>query len=212
THHAHADRGAGYCVFNDTAVASRLMQAEWRRDGSAASAGRDCPLLGDRPHHLQVAVIDLDVHQGDGTARIFEGDESVFTLSLHGRSNYPFAKARSDLDLDLPDGCGDAEYLGALQGALAQLEHRFVPGLVIYLAGADPYAGDRLGRLALSAEGLCARDRQVFQWCFERAIPVAMTMAGGYADPIDSTVQIQLNSFQVALDFAGRWRQAEAAR
>lgn len=191
THHASADRGGGFCVFNDAAVASRLMQAEWAR------AHRQ---------PLRVAVIDLDVHQGNGTARIFRGDDSVFTLSLHGQKNFPFRKEPGDLDIDLPDGCRDEEYLAALEGALDELERRFQPGLVIYLAGADPHEGDRLGRLKLTWDGLEARDRRVFDWCWERRLPVAFAMAGGYGTRIEDTVQAQMNTFRVAAQYWRRWQ------
>lgn len=190
THHAYADKGSGFCVFNDVAVAARLAQTEWARRHR-------------RP--LQVAVIDLDVHQGNGTAHIFRQDASVFTLSLHGDKNFPFRKEASDLDVALPDGCGDEDYLQALAQALQDMENRFDPGLVIYLAGADPYAGDRLGRLQLSADGLQARDRQVFDWCFQRRVPLAFAMAGGYGRQIEETVQVQLNTYRVAHAYAQRW-------
>jgi YbgC/YbaW family acyl-CoA thioester hydrolase len=162
THHAYAYKGSGFCVFNDAAVAARLMQAE------RAGAGQP----------LKVAVIDLDVHQGNGTASIFQDDPSVFTLSLHGQKNFPFRKEASDLDVELPDGCGDADYLAALEHALEELDRRFSPGLVIYLAGADPFERDRLGRLKLSFDGLVARDRRVFDWAWQRRLPVAFAMAG----------------------------------
>jgi acetoin utilization deacetylase AcuC-like enzyme len=192
THHAYADKGSGFCVFNDVAVAARLMQAEW------SAATRRAP--------LKVAVIDLDVHQGNGTAHIFQNDDSVFTLSLHGDKNFPFRKECSDLDVALADGCGDDEYLAALAHVLDELARRFAPALVIFLAGADPYAGDRLGRLKLSADGLEARDRRVFDWCFDRRIPLAFVMAGGYGVNIEETVQIQLNTYRVALDYWQRWQ------
>ncbi|HYF43240.1 MAG TPA: histone deacetylase [Ramlibacter sp.] len=191
THHASADRGGGFCVFNDAAVGARLMQAEWARSHRSA---------------LRVAVIDLDVHQGNGTARIFSNDDSVFTLSLHGQKNFPFRKEPSDLDVDLPDGCRDHEYLAALEGALAELEGRFEPGLVIYLAGADPHEGDRLGRLKLTWDGLEARDRRVFDWCWERRLPLAFAMAGGYGTRIEDTVQVQVNTFKVAAQYWRRWQ------
>jgi len=192
THHAQADRGGGFCVFNDAAVAARLMQAE-RGRGRVA-----------RP--LQVAVIDLDVHQGNGTAAIFRRDDSVFTLSLHGQKNFPFRKEPGDLDVDLPDGCRDDEYLQALETALDELERRFTPGLVIYLAGADPHEGDRLGRLKLTWDGLEARDRRVFDWAWRRRVPLAFAMAGGYGRVIENTVRAQVNTFRVAVDYARRWQ------
>jgi acetoin utilization deacetylase AcuC-like enzyme len=193
THHASADRGGGFCVFNDAAVAARLMQAEHGRRGRAP---------------LQVVVIDLDVHQGNGTARIFREDPSVFTLSMHGQKNFPFRKEASDLDVELPDGCGDVDYLAALEQALDELDRRFAPGLVIYLAGADPFERDRLGRLKLSFDGLEARDRRVFDFAWQRRIPLAFAMAGGYASDIAETVQVQLGTFRVALDYWARWQNA----
>jgi len=198
THHASADKGGGFCVFNDAAVAARLMQAEWAR-----RHGRQRPAL-------KVAIIDLDVHQGNGTANIFRDDASVFTLSMHGENNFPFRKAVSDLDIDLPDRCNDRDYLQALQHALAVMDQRFQPGLVIYLAGADPFEGDRLGRLSLSFEGLEARERQVFDWAWQRRIPLAMAMAGGYGVNIDDTVQVQMNTYKVALAYWRQWQYATA--
>ena len=194
THHAYADKGSGFCVFNDVAVAARLMQAEWGR------------AHGARKPPLKVAVIDLDVHQGNGTAHIFRGDDSVFTLSLHGANNFPFQKEEGDLDVALPDGCADADYAQALEGALDALVRRFNPGLVIYLAGADPFEGDRLGRLKLSFDGLQARDRRVFDWCLTRRLPVAFVMAGGYGVKIEETVQVQLNTYRTALSYWQRWQ------
>ncbi len=191
THHAYADKGSGFCVFNDAAVATRLMQAEWGR-------------LHKQP--LKVAIIDLDVHQGNGTARIFARDDQVFTLSMHGARNFPFDKESSDLDIDLPDGCGDAAYLEALEHALAELDARFEPGLVIYLAGADPHEGDRLGRLSLSFDGLEARDRRVFDWAWSKRIPLAFSMAGGYGREMTDTVQAQVNTYRVAYAYWRRWQ------
>ncbi len=195
THHAYADKGGGFCVFNDAAVAARLMQAEWGRQ---------------RGKPLHVAVIDLDVHQGNGTAAIFRHDPTVFTLSMHGQKNFPFRKEPSDLDIDLPDGCADQAYLEALEGALAELERRFEPGLVIYLAGADPHEGDRLGRLKLTWDGLEARDRRVFDWAFQRRLPLAFAMAGGYGHRIEDTVQAQVHTYQVALQYWRRWQNLAA--
>ena len=168
THHAYRDKGSGFCVFNDVAVAACLMQAEWAR-GLARSP---------QERTLRVAVIDLDVHQGNGTASIFQGDDSVFTLSMHGARNFPFRKEPSDLDVDLPDGCGDDQYLHALEQALDELGRRFEPQRVYYLAGADPHEGDRLGRLKLSFDGLEARDRRVFDWAWQRRVPLTLVMAG----------------------------------
>lgn len=195
THHASADRGSGYCVFNDVAVAARLMQAEWHRH---------------QRQLLKVAVIDLDVHQGNGTAAVFQDDPTVFTLSLHGEHNFPFRKVASDLDVGLPDGCTDEPYLRALDQALHQLWQRFAPGLVFYIAGADPYQGDRLGRLALSAAGLSERDRRVFAACHARRIPLTMVMGGGYGKVLEETVMVQVSSFGEALLAWQRW-SAEAA-
>ena len=190
THHADAFKGSGYCVFNDVAVAARLMQAEWHRR----------PAQGAR-RLLRVIIIDLDVHQGNGTASIFRDDESVFTLSLHGARNFPFRKEASDLDVELPDGCGDVEYLAALDAALAQaFAHHGSnpPGLAFYLAGADPHENDRLGRLKITAEGLAERDRRVLAALRERGIPVALSMAGGYGRDIHTTVEIQRRTLELA--------------
>jgi acetoin utilization deacetylase AcuC-like enzyme len=194
THHSYAHKGSGFCVFNDSAVAARLMQAEWSRD----KANLHKP--------LQVAVIDLDVHQGNGTASIFQNDDSVFTLSIHGAKNFPFRKEASNLDIELPDGCQDDAYLHALDQALDELERRFKPSLIIYLAGADPHEGDRLGRLKLTYDGLEARDRRVFDWAWQRRIPLAFSMAGGYGNNIDETVQVQMNTYGVALAYAAKWQ------
>lgn len=191
THHAYADHGSGFCVFNDAAVATRLMQAEWGRRYV-------------RP--LKVAIVDLDVHQGNGTAHIFANDPHVFTLSLHGARNFPFAKETSDLDVELPDGCDDDAYLEALDHALSTLASRFDPDLLIYLAGADPHEGDRLGRLKLSFDGLEARDRRVFDWAFNRRLPLAFAMAGGYGQQIADTVQVQVNTYRVAQAYWRRWQ------
>ncbi|MGH6611257.1 MAG: histone deacetylase family protein [Burkholderiaceae bacterium] len=178
THHAQRGKGAGYCVFNDAAIAARTVQIEGRLK--------------------RVAVIDLDVHQGDGTAQICADDESIFTLSIHGESNFPFRKQHSDLDVGLPDGTRDDEYLRALDAALAQLSQRFEPQLVIYLAGADAHEGDRLGRLKLSSDGMRRRDQRVFEFAGRHDLPIAVAMAGGYGRDIDVTVSIHLQTVQLA--------------
>lgn len=192
THHAQADKGSGYCVFNDVAVAARLMQAEWHRS---------------RRQLLRVAVIDLDVHQGNGTAALFRDDDTVFTLSIHAARNFPFRKEPSDLDVDLADGCTDGPYLEALDAALATLWQRHgdrPPGLVFYVAGADAHEGDRLGRLRLSSAAMAERDRRVFHACRERGIAVAVSMAGGYGHDIDDTVGVHLRTLQEAW---ASWRE-----
>ncbi len=177
THHAFADRGEGFCVLNDVAVAIRVLL----RDGLIKRA----------------AVVDLDVHQGNGTATIFEGDPAVFTFSMHGAKNYPLFKARSSLDVELKDGTGDEEYLETLARHLpAVFDHR--PDLVFYLGGADPYAGDKLGRLGLSIPGLRARDEAVLKECRARGVPVATVMSGGYAKDIADTVEIHCNTVRAA--------------
>ena len=193
THHASADQGGGFCVFNDVAVALRV----WQEEALAADPWAEPP---------RAAVIDLDVHQGNGTASIFASDPTVFTLSLHGEKNFPFRKVASDLDVGLPDGTGDADYLQALDGALAQLARRFDPQLVIYLAGADAHEGDRLGRLKLTDRGMQARDERVFDWAWRRRLPVALCMGGGYGHDLATTVQVQMHTFGVALAAWRRWQ------
>jgi acetoin utilization deacetylase AcuC-like enzyme len=196
THHAYADKGSGYCVFNDVAVAARLMQAEWGRS---------------RRSLLRVLVIDLDVHQGNGTAAIFRDDDTVFTFSMHGARNFPFRKEPSDLDVDLPDGCGDADYLAALDAALAEVWRRCPqPGLAFYLAGADPHEGDRLGRLKLSDNGLAERDRRVLDALRERRIPVALSMAGGYGHDLATTVAVQVRTLTLAAASWATWGRSAA--
>ena len=201
THHSYADKGGGFCVFNDFAVTARLMQSEWARVHGSA-----------RPLH--VAIIDLDVHQGNGTARIFQGDASVFTLSMHGAKNFPFRKEASDLDVDLPDGCGDDEYLHALDHALDELERRFFspysPGLILYLAGADPHEGDRLGRLKLTYDGLEARDRRVMDWAWQRRIPMAFAMGGGYGTDLSTTLKVQQGTYRVGAEYFAKWQSLRA--
>jgi len=183
THHSYSSHGGGFCVFNDAAVAARALQAESRARGERTP---------------RIAIVDLDVHQGNGTASIFQDDPSVFTLSLHGTSNYPFSKEIGDLDVALPDGCGDDAYAQALCEALSTMFERFEPDMLIYLAGADPHVDDRLGRLALSVGGLAKRDSLVLSAAAGRDLPVAITMAGGYGRDINVTVDIHLQTVQLA--------------
>lgn len=178
THHAFRDRGEGFCIFNDAAVAARALQAE----GLAR----------------RVLIVDLDVHQGNGTASILAGDDSIFTFSMHGARNFPFTKEQSDLDIELPDGCSDAAYLLQLDHALDTAFDLARPDAVLYLAGADPYQDDRLGRLALSFEGLAERDRRVIGRCRQLGLPLAIAMAGGYARQIDDTVRIHATTLRLA--------------
>ncbi len=187
THHAYAGKGSGYCVFNDVAVAARLMQAQWFRV---------------HRQFLRVVVIDLDVHQGNGTAAIFRDDDSVCTLSVHGARNFPFRKEASDLDIELPDGSTDAAYLDAVERALGAVkrQHAAAPfGLAFYVAGADPHEGDRLGRLRVSFDGLARRDRLVFDACRDLGLPVAVSMAGGYGHDMHDTVAVHLRTLQEAV-------------
>jgi acetoin utilization deacetylase AcuC-like enzyme len=182
THHAFPDRGEGFCVFNDVAVAARVVQREGRA--------------------RRVVILDLDVHQGNGTAAVFRADPSVFTFSLHGADNYPFRKEAGDLDVELPDGAGDEIFLEAAERGVRKALAASRPDLAIYLAGADPYRGDRLGRLGVSMEGLEARDGLVFQACREAGLPVAVVMAGGYAPRVEDTVLIHLTTVRTAALFA----------
>jgi len=178
THHAFADRGEGFCVFNDVAVAARVLQ---------------------RDHGVRrIAVVDLDVHQGNGTAAIFKDDQSVFTFSMHGEKNFPFKKEVSDLDVALPDGTSDDQYLTTLRLHLDDVVNRHRPDFVFYLAGADPFEGDRLGRLKLTIDGLRSRDEIVLRTCARAGLPVAISMSGGYANDIDAIITIHSNTIQIA--------------
>ena len=179
THHAHPAHGGGFCLFNDAAVALRTLQAEGRIQ--------------------RAMVIDCDVHQGDGTAVMFDGDDSVFTLSVHGADNYPFRKPPSDLDVALPGGTTDAPYLAALKAALDRAFDRFAPELVVYQSGVDPWHGDRLGTLALSSTGLLHRDRAVFSRCDAEGVPVVVTMGGGYAPTVEDIVALHTQTVLEAL-------------
>lgn len=174
THHAFPDRAEGYCVFNDSAVAAYAMVAERQVK--------------------RVMIIDCDVHQGNGTAAILTHDPNLFTFSIHGKHNYPLRKERSDLDIGLADKTKDDAYLKALETGLRQAFSRLTPELAIYLAGADPYAEDTFGRLALSKAGLQARDRLVLDHCYHQGVPVAITMAGGYARQVEDTVDIHMQT------------------
>ncbi|MDX6693715.1 MAG: hypothetical protein QOF02_1318 [Blastocatellia bacterium] len=175
THHAFADRGEGFCVLNDVAVAIRVL----RRDRLIERA----------------AIVDCDVHQGNGTATIFAGDETVFTFSMHGAKNYPLFKALSTLDVELPDETADEDYLKTLAAHLPRV-FAHAPDIVFYLAGADPFIGDKLGRLALSMAGLRARDELVLSECRERGSPIVTLMSGGYAKDINDTVEIHCNTIR----------------
>ena len=181
THHAYRNMGSGFCVFNDSAIAARVLQKEIHAK-------------------LKVAVVDLDVHQGNGTASILQNDASIFTLSIHGENNFPFTKEQSDLDIGLPNGCEDSDYLRALDQGLEML-NRFKPDFIIYLAGADPHEGDRLGKLNISKDGMRQRDEAVFQYGLDRQIPIAFSMAGGYGREIKTTVDIHFQTIQTALRY-----------
>jgi len=180
THHAFRDHGEGYCVFNDVAMASRLM----------ATQGRV----------RKVLILDCDVHQGNGTAAILRDDKDIFTFSIHGHKNFPHNKEKSDLDIALADNTTDAVYLEKLNTGLLKIADRFIPELVIYLAGADPYVQDKFGRLALTQKGLIARDCLVFEFCRSRGLPVVLTMGGGYAREVSDTVAIHCQTVEHALD------------
>ncbi len=187
THHAFYDHGAGYCVFNDTVIAARAAQARG---------------LAER-----VLVIDLDVHQGNGTASLCANDSSITTFSMHAAKNYPAIKPQSDIDIDLPDGMNDESYLTILATQLPKLFERAKPDAVIYLAGADPFERDRLGFLKLSKAGLAHRDRMVLQACFARGVPAAISMAGGYAPNVNDIVDIHFATVQIAAELQQRWQQ-----
>jgi acetoin utilization deacetylase AcuC-like enzyme len=180
THHAFSDHGQGYCWLNDSVIAARAIQAE----GLAGS----------------ILIVDCDVHQGNGTAALVNNDSSIFTFSIHGKNNFPYQKEKSDLDIALEDGADDAVYLKALEKGLWESMGVAGADLAIYLAGADPYKDDRFGRLALTKNGLAARDRLVFQSCLEAGLPTAVTMAGGYARNVQDTVDIHFQSVLAALE------------
>ncbi len=178
THHAFPNRGEGYCVLNDIAIAIRCLQ----RDGWMQ----------------RMAIIDCDVHQGNGTAAVFAGDPDVFTFSIHGAKNYPLVKVPGCLDIDLADGTGDNTYLEDLEGAVTKTLADFRPGLVFYLAGVDPHEGDRLGRLRLTHAGLRRRDELVLRACRDANIPVAITLGGGYGKDLQDTIEAHCNTVRAA--------------
>ena len=177
THHAFRAEGSGFCVFNDLAVS-----AEWARKCGGVA---------------RIAIVDLDVHQGDGTASIFADDAGIFTLSLHGARNFPFRKQRSRLDVEFADGAGAEEYFPALERALEQV-WRFEPELILFQAGVDGLASDRLGRLSLTVEDLARRDQMVFGGAAQRSIPLPVTMGGGYSDPVERTAEAHAQTFRLA--------------
>lgn len=185
THHAFPGRGEGFCVFNDVAVAARVMQREGRAP--------------------RIAILDLDVHQGNGTAAIFAGDSSVFTLSVHGANNYPFRKEESDLDMELPDFADDDLFLDAVRSGVTRALVVSNPHLAIFLAGADPFKGDQLGRLGVSKAGLAERDRIVFEECRRAGVAVAVVMSGGYAERIEDSVDIHFATVETAETLQRHW-------
>ena len=192
THHAFAGRGEGFCVLNDSAIAARVLLAEGLVE--------------------KVVVLDTDVHQGNGTAAILCEDPRVFTLSIHGEKNYPFHKEESDLDMPLPDGAGDGVFLAALVEALERVLDLEEWDLALFLAGADPFEGDKLGRLSVTKSGLAERDRVVLEGCRERGLPVAVTMAGGYARQVEDTVDIHFQTIKRASNVLRAERDATHGR
>jgi acetoin utilization deacetylase AcuC-like enzyme len=181
-HHAYPEHGEGFCMIHDVAIAIRRLQL----DGAIRTA----------------MVVDTDVHHGNGTAAIFHADEDVFTISIHQENNYPYPKPPSTIDIHLPDGTGDEDYLARLERALAQAFHDFHPDLLCYVGGADPYCEDQLGGLALTLEGLKRRDRMVFEHARRLRVPVAVTLAGGYARDVRDTVRIHVNTLLAARECA----------
>ena len=181
THHAFSDHGQGYCWINDSVIAARVLQTE------------------RLAHHI--LIVDCDVHQGNGTAALVRNDPTIFTFSIHGKNNFPLHKETSDLDIELDDGTDDAAYLKALEKGLAASMRKFRADLVVYLAGADPYRDDRFGRLLLTKDGLAKRDRTVLQHCHQAGLPVAVTMAGGYAPRVQDIVDINFQTVLSALEY-----------
>ncbi len=179
THHAHFDRGEGYCVFNDIAVSARYLHKN---------------KLASR-----IAIIDLDVHQGNGNSSILKNDRNIFIFSIHGEKNYPFVKIPSHLDIALPTGVGDVEYLQALMTGLREVEN-FSPDFIFYQMGVDPLIHDSLGKMSLSFEGLMARDRTVLEFARNNNIPISLALGGGYAKPIEKSVEAYANTYKVIKD------------
>lgn len=188
THHAFHDHGQGYCLFNDCIIAARTMQAENRA--------------------RRVVILDCDVHQGNGTAALAAADPSIFTFSIHSEKNFPLHKEQSDLDIGLADETEDAEYLDALETGVQHALDLANADLALYLAGADPYRGDLLGRLALTKEGLATRDRLVLDLCRQAGQPVAVVMGGGYGRHVQDTVDIHLQTVRIAAELAPSWNDS----
>lgn len=188
THHAFSNQGQGYCLLNDSVIAARALLAE--------------------TYIKQVLILDCDVHQGNGTAAILQKDSAVFTFSIHGKNNFPYRKEKSDLDIALDDGADDQAYLDSLQKGIKVSLEKANAEMVIYLAGADPYRHDRFGRLDLSKEGLAFRDRMVLAYCHEAGLPVAVTMAGGYAPNIEDTVDIHFQTVRIAAEFQKSYNES----
>lgn len=189
THHACPDHGEGFCVFNDVAIAARALQ--------------------DAGYVQRVLVVDLDVHQGNGTAAITAADPTIFTLSVHGEKNYPFRKIMGDMDVGLPDNTDDDAYMAVVRQVLPDAIRRAAADLVIYVAGADPFVGDRLGKLALTKAGLAARDRYVFETCHAAGLPVGVAMGGGYAPNVEDIVDVHLGTVREAAAAAARWKRTK---
>lgn len=190
THHAFADSGQGYCVFNDSCVAARWLQ--------------ELGLVRN------VAIVDLDVHQGNGTAAITANDPTIFTLSIHCEENFPFRKAQSNLDIELPVGTGDERYLGELRRGLSEALAQFRPDIVFYVSGADAFSDDRFGKLKLSKAGLETRDRIVFEFFSRAHVPVAASMAGGYARNLDDLVDIHFATIKSGVDIGRAARATQS--
>ena len=192
THHAKRDKGGGFCVFNDLAVAARVFQTDMLARSD----------IRGNQSTTKVLVIDLDVHQGDGTAEILAGDPDIFTFSMHGEKNYPFTKSKSSLDIALPDGTGDLEYIAQLEKGLDVISQHFSADLILYVAGLDIHKADRLGKLSISDEGIEMRDSVVLQWAARNKLPVAAVMAGGYFPDLEHLTDLQVGVVQRLANYA----------